>query len=58
MDEISAIIEKAPFIHGDIPRDLFHPGFIRMLRDSSNLNLAALQTDKEQYVVSDQPMQR
>jgi hypothetical protein len=28
MDEISATLEEAPFIHGDIPGDLLHPGFI------------------------------
>ena len=42
VDEISAIIEETPFIHGDIPRDLFHPLLIRMRCDAGNLNATAL----------------
>jgi hypothetical protein len=46
MDQVPASLKDAPLIHGDIPGDLFHPGFIGMLRDPGNLNAAALQTDK------------
>ena len=45
VDEISAIIEKTTFIHGDIPRDLHHPGFIGMWRDPGDLNATALEMD-------------
>ena len=43
MDEISAITEKPPFIHGCVSGDLFHPGFVGMWRDPRDLNATALQ---------------
>ena len=58
MDEVPASIEETPFVHRDIPGDLLHPGFIGMWRDPGDLNATALQMDKEQNVVSDQPTQR
>jgi len=58
MNEVSAALEGAPFVHGDIPGDLLHPGFIGMWCDPGDLNLTALEVDKEQHVISDQPAQR
>jgi len=43
MDEVSAAVEEAPFVHGDIPGDFLHPGFIGMWRDPGDLNATALQ---------------
>ena len=40
MDEVPASLKKAPLIHGDVPGDLFHPGFIGMGRDPGDLNAA------------------
>ncbi len=54
MDEISTVFKETPFIHSDIPRDLFHPSLIRMRRDPGHLNATALEKDKEQHIVSDQ----
>ena len=54
MDEVSTVIEKTPFVHGDISRDLLHPGFRGMRCDANDLNTTALEMSKEQYVVSDQ----
>ncbi len=42
MDEVSAALEEAPFVHGDIPSDILHPGFIGMWRDPGDLNATAL----------------
>ena len=47
MDEISAALEEALFVHRDIPGDLHHPGFIGMGRDTGDLNATALQMYKE-----------
>jgi hypothetical protein len=41
MDEIKAIFENSPFVHRDIPGNLFHPGFIGMWRDPGALHEAA-----------------
>ena len=49
MDEIPAITEKAPFVHGDIPGDLLHPGFIRVRCHSCNFNLAAFKMVDTQF---------
>ncbi len=57
MDEVSAALEDAPFVHGDIPGDLLHPGFIGMWRDPSDLDATALEMDKEQHVLGDQAAQ-
>ena len=32
MDEIPATPKETPFVHGDIPSDLLHPGFIGVYR--------------------------
>jgi Uncharacterised protein conserved in bacteria (DUF2326) len=32
MDEVSPALEETPFIHGDIPCDLLHPGFLGIRR--------------------------
>ena len=53
MDEITAITEKTPFVHGHVSGDLFHPSFIRMRRDSRDLNATTPEMDKEQHVVGD-----
>ena len=58
MDEIPAIAEKAPFVHRYISGDLLHPGFIRVWCHSRDFNLAAIEMDKEQHIISDQPTQR
>ena len=57
MDEVSTVFEETPFIHGDIPSDLHHPGLIGMLCDPGDLNPTALELDKEQHVVSGQAAQ-
>jgi hypothetical protein len=41
MDEISAALEEAPLVHGDIPGYLLHPDFIGMWRDPGDLNATA-----------------
>jgi hypothetical protein len=51
MDEIPAITEKTPFVHGHVSGDLFHPSLIRMRGDAGDLDLAALKMDKEQYII-------
>ena len=53
MDEVSAALEEAPFVHGEVPGDLLHPGFIGMWHDPGDLNATALQMNKEQHVVGD-----
>ena len=58
MDKISAALEEAPLVHGDISGYLLHPGFIGMWRDPGDLNATALQVDKEQHVIGDQLTQR
>jgi hypothetical protein len=58
MDEIPAIIDKTPFVHGHVSGNLLHPLLIRMRGDAGDLDLAALKMDKEQYIISDQPSQR
>ena len=58
MDEIPAIAKKTSFVHGHISGNLFHPSLIRMLGDAGDLDLAALKMDKEQYIISNQPVQR
>jgi hypothetical protein len=57
MDEVSASLEEAPLVHGDISGHLLHPGFIGMWRDPSNLNATTLQTDEKKHVVRNQPTQ-
>ncbi len=51
MNEVSTVFEETQFVHGDIPRDLLHPGFIGMCCDPGDLNAAALEMDEEQHVV-------
>ena len=57
MDEISAALEESPLVQGHVSGDLLHPGFIRMVRDPGDLNASAVEKDKEQHVVGDQPTQ-
>jgi hypothetical protein len=45
-------------LHGDITRDLLHPGLIRGKRDSCNVHPAALKMDEKQHVVGHQTAQR
>ena len=57
IDEIPAIIEKTPFVHGHVSGHLFHPLLIRMRRDARNLDITALKMNKEKHVLRDQAAQ-
>ncbi len=42
MDEVSAALEEAPFVHRDISCDLLHPDLIGMWRDPGDFNPSSI----------------
>src|SRR5438093_100445 len=50
--------QDAPLLHGDIARDLHHPGLIGMRRHPRNMDLPAAQMDKKEHVVRHQAGRR
>ena len=38
MDEVSAVLEATPFVHGHVSGNSLHPGLIGMWRDPGQLN--------------------
>src|SRR5664280_2271678 len=58
MQQISAVGQKSPLLHGHVAPHLFHPLLVRMGRDSGQTNSPTLQLDKEQYVVGNQALER
>jgi hypothetical protein len=53
-----AVDQKTRIFHRHIARHLFHPLLIRMTRDSGQAYPPALQMNKKQYVVRNQPSER
>jgi hypothetical protein len=43
--------EAAPLLHGDVARDLHHPGAIGIRGHPRHMHLAAPHMDKEQHIV-------
>src|SRR5664280_1984319 len=58
MQQISAVGQKSPLLHGHVAPHLFHPLLVRMGRDSGQTNPSTLQLDKEQHVVGNQALER
>ena len=57
MQQILAVFEETPGFQGHVPGDLLHPLFMRMRRHPSQADLATLQMNEEQDIVSDQSLE-
>src|SRR4030095_3638344 len=58
MEQILAAFQETPGFQGHVPGDLFHPLFIWMWSHPGQANLATLQVNEEQDIVSDQSLER
>jgi hypothetical protein len=57
MQHVPAVFQETPGFQGHVPGDLLHPLFIWMWSHPCQADLAALQMDEEQDIVSDQSLQ-
>ena len=57
MEQIPAIPQKAPLLHRYVTAELFHPLFIWTRSHPCQADLATLQMNEEQDVVSDQSLE-
>jgi len=55
MQQIPAVGQKSPLLHGHVAPHLLHPLLVRMGRDSGQTNPPTLQLDKEQHVAGGLP---
>ena len=57
MEQILAVFQETPCFQGHVPGDLFHPLLIRMSSHPRQADLATVQMNEEQYIVSDQSLE-
>src|SRR5687767_2017584 len=57
MEQILAVFEETPGFQGHVLGDLIHPRFIRMRRHPGQADLATLQMNEEQDIVSARPLE-
>ena len=57
MEQVLAVFEETPGLQSHVPGDLFHPLFMRMSRHPCQADLATLQMNEEQDIVSDQSLE-
>jgi hypothetical protein len=56
-NQVPRAAEKTTVHGGDVPRDLLHPGAVRMRRDSSDVYRPGSNIDEEEDVIGDESLE-
>jgi hypothetical protein len=58
VEQIATVAKGAQSLHGHVPGHLLHPSLVGLAGYPFDVDLAALQMDEKQHIISHQPAQR